>query len=383
MEPKPAGRRMVIAGGGTGGHVFPGIAVAEKFLAYAPGNEVLFIGTARGLEATIVPREGFPLKTIKVEGFTGKSWAKKVISLSMLPRALIQSLWILLNYKPDVVLGVGGYVAGPIIIAAFLLRLPRIIQEQNLIPGVTNKLLGWLANGIAISFRESAQYFPASKTQLTGNPIRKELHNLCRNNSRARLSHRAPNQQEQDKVAQHAAFTLFIFGGSRGAHQINITLIKTLDYLKEMKGYLRFIHQTGQEDYQAVEKAYHEGGFSAQVFPFVYDMAERYREADLVICRAGATTIAELTALGKPAILIPYPYAAHNHQEHNASALKRHGAAELIQSQELTAEKLAHMIINLIHNPTKLDEMGKKSRQLGCPEAADKVVELCYQVMKS
>ena len=362
--------KMVIAGGGTGGHIFPGIAVAKEFLKHDPGNAVLFLGTAKGLERDIVPQEGLPFKTVKVEGLTGKPVGKKIISLMKLPIALGQSLWILLSYKPDIVLGVGGYVAGPVMIAAFLLNIPRIIQEQNLIPGLTNKVLGRLVNGIAISFPESASCFPVGKTQLTGNPIREGLYQRI-------------DEERGVKATGAVPFTIFVFGGSQGAHQINLALIESLDYLREIKGSLHFIHQTGKQDYLLVERGYQEQGFSAQVFPFVYDMPEKYQEADLVICRAGATTVAELTAIGKPAVLIPYPYAAHNHQEINARALKEHGAAELILSRDLTAERLANTIIALWQNPHRLKEMSNKARQMGRPEAARQVVELIYQILKT
>jgi len=364
---------MLIAGGGTGGHIFPGIAIAREFLARSAGNQVLFVGTDTGLEKGIIPKEGFSLATIYIEGYTGRPLGRKIMSLLKLPLATAQALRILRGYRPDIVLGVGGYAAGPVLIAASPLRLPRIIQEQNLIPGLTNRLLGRIVHRIAISFAETSQYFPADRTVLTGNPIRRELFQ--------------PTAQQRGvsspKGGESGRFTLLIIGGSRGAHQINRALIEGLDHLMWQRDSLYFLHQTGESDYLWVRDAYQEKGFLAQVFPFSLEMAEKYGQADLVICRAGATTLAELTALGKPAILIPYPFATHNHQYFNALALSRHGAAELIRSEELTGEGLAHRVTNLKDNPDRLREMGKRARELGRPEAASRIVDLCYRIIEA
>ncbi|HEY0840651.1 MAG TPA: undecaprenyldiphospho-muramoylpentapeptide beta-N-acetylglucosaminyltransferase, partial [Vulgatibacter sp.] len=270
--------KVVIAGGGTGGHLFPGIALAEEVVTRHPSNEVLFVGTARGLEARVVPQRGFPLELIDVTGVKGKGIGGLVGGLLKLPRAIVHCMRILRDSRADVVVGVGGYASFPMVVAAFLRGIPTAIQEQNALPGLTNRLLGRVADAVFIAFDEAARFFPARKTQNVGNPIRKALmENFLRPQER------------------HERFRLLIFGGSQGAHAINVAATEAAALLAPMRDRLRILHQTGAADRQEVQAAYDAAGFDAEVVEFIDEMSQAYARSDLVICRAGATTLAELT----------------------------------------------------------------------------------------
>lgn len=363
--------RIIIVGGGTGGHLYPGIALAHEFKRKDPDNRILFVGTQRGLEQTVVPREGFALKTLWVDGLTGMPWHRVLWGLLKLPIALLQSFGILLNFRPHLVVGVGGYVTGPFMIAAFLWRAPRLIQEQNVFPGTTNRILARLANGIAISFAQSEKYFPPGRTRLTGNPIRQEFHER-------------PENAIRPSSAPALRFHLLVTGGSQGAHAINVAMVEALPHLEGVKERLRIVHQTGPRDFAWVEERYRETGWKeTRVLDFIYDMANRHREADLILSRAGATTLAEIATAGKPAILVPFPFAIHNHQEINARALEEAGAAQVILNRELTGERLAQAILSLMNHPEQLVEMGKKGKELGRADAAERVVALGYALARS
>ncbi|RMF89234.1 MAG: undecaprenyldiphospho-muramoylpentapeptide beta-N-acetylglucosaminyltransferase [Nitrospinota bacterium] len=358
--------RLVIGGGGTGGHLYPGLAVAQAFKQRDPQTEVLFIGSAAGIEVEVLPREGFPLVQIAIRGIVGKRGWGKVQALSRLPLALGQALVILSRFRPDLVLGVGGYVSGPVITAAFLLRIPRLIHEQNLIPGMTNRLLGAIANRVAISFPDSALYFPTQKTVFTGNPVRPEIIQRMR--------------EKEERSPAETRFRLLIFGGSQGAHSLNMAMLEALPALRPCKESLVITHQTGKADWQMVQEAYAREGFRATVVPFIRDMGGAYAAADLVICRAGATTLAELSACGKAALLIPYPYATHNHQEINARNWQKMGAADLILDNELCGDVLAEKIRFYGEHREKLARMAAQSKRMGSPDATDRLVELCIMV---
>jgi UDP-N-acetylglucosamine--N-acetylmuramyl-(pentapeptide) pyrophosphoryl-undecaprenol N-acetylglucosamine transferase len=318
LTPDHLGVGMIVAGGGTGGHLFPGIAIAEEFLRRDPANRVLFIGTERGLEKKILGGLGFPLRTLKLEGLQGRGPVRVLSSLLKIPGSLLASFRILRTFQPAVVVGVGGYASGPAVLAARLMGLKTAIAEQNAFPGLTNRILGRFVHRIFVTFPASAHWFPASRTRVTGNPIR------------------ATFLADQTKNGKHdPRFTLLIFGGSQGAHAINRVVMEALGSLGHMKDQIRFIHQTGEKDREAVEDGYRERGFAAEVTPFITDMAAAYRAADLLLCRAGATSIAEITAGGKAAILIPFPFAVNDHQTRNAEILVRAGAAEMIPEKEL------------------------------------------------
>ncbi len=304
--------RCVIAGGGTGGHLFPGMAIAEAFIGREMGNEVLFIGTERGIEARVLAGGKFPLKMIQARPIKGRSLPGKLKAIWSLPMAVSEAYSILKEDQPQIVLGVGGYASGPTLLAAFLLGMKRAIHEQNVVPGMTNRILKWFSQQIFVSFEETKKYFPERKTFVTGNPIRKEI----------LTSQKGRERKKGDR------FTLLIFGGSAGAHRINKAMMEALDPLQEVKSSLKFIHQTGRDDLDFVSKGYQEKGFDALVKPFFEDMATYYQMADLVICRSGASTVSELAVCAKAAILIPYPYAAHQHQLINAQKLVELGCCK-------------------------------------------------------
>lgn len=354
--------KVVIAGGGTGGHLFPGIAVAEELRRLDPGGEVLFVGTSRGLEARMIPGLGWRLALISSGGVTGMKWNRALQGLASVARGVVESLGLLRRESPELVVGSGGYVAVPCVLAAALLRIPILLLEQNLLPGVGNRVLSRLAGKVAISFPESDRYFPPRKAVLTGNPIRSKLRDI------------------DEKKSFVPPFTLFVFGGSQGAHRINQAVLDALPFLEERKGGLLLIHQTGEADFRAVVAAYTQAGWAADVRPFFEDMATPLQQAHLVICRAGATTLAEITACGRAAILIPFPHAAHNHQELNARALERLGAAEVFLDRDLSGERLAEAIGKFLENPGRLEEFSRRSRSQGRPEAAGAVARLCFEM---
>jgi UDP-N-acetylglucosamine--N-acetylmuramyl-(pentapeptide) pyrophosphoryl-undecaprenol N-acetylglucosamine transferase len=358
--------RCVIAGGGTGGHLFPGLAIAEAFVEREKGNEVLFIGTERGIEAKVLPGGRFPLRTIKAKPLQGKSIVEKAKAIRSLPRAIFQARSILKEFRPQLVLGVGGYASGPTLLAAYSLGMKRAIQEQNVMPGMTNRILKRFSQRIFVSFEEAKKYFPEEKTVFTGNPIRKEFF---------------AGLKEGKEQMKEGRFTLLIFGGSAGAHRINQAMIEALDHLQGIKSSLRIIHQTGKEDFDFVSKEYREKGFDVWVKPFIEDMATTYQMSDLVICRSGASTVAELAVCGKSALLIPYPYAAHHHQLVNAKKLVDLRAARMILDQELNGERLAQSVLHLYDHPEERARMEEAIRQLAKPRAAEEIVDHCYSLI--
>ncbi len=357
--------KLLIAGGGTGGHLYPGIAVARE--AMATGAEVLFVGTDRGLEARVLPREGLPLRTIRVEGLVGKGAPALLRGLLRLPRAYCEARGILRAFRPDVVLGVGGYASGPTVLAAALRGIPTVIQEQNLVPGVTNRILGRLVRVVAVASPEAPGRFPAGKARVTGNPIRKEIAQGDRLEALRRFR------------LDPGRTTILIFGGSAGAHRLNRGMMEALPLLDKARDRVQVLHQTGEADRQVVSDAYAREGFRATVEPYLHEMALAYAAADLVLCRAGAGTVAELAACGKAAILVPYPYAAHGHQEANARARERAGAARVVRDQEATGGRLAAEILDLLdEEPRK--RMSAAMRAFGKPEAAAEVAQLCREL---
>jgi len=359
--------RCVIAGGGTGGHLFPGMAIAEAFVDREKGNDVLFIGTEKGIEARILPGGKFPLKTIRAKPIQGKSPLEKMKAIWDLPMAVSEARTILREFQPQLVLGVGGYASGPALLAASLLGIKRAIQEQNVMPGMTNRILKWFSHRIFVSFEESKKYFPRTKTLLTGNPIRKEF--------LAALTEDKARGEKKDR------FTLLIFGGSAGAHRINRAMIEALGDLQGMKSSLKIIHQTGKEDFSFVSREYREKGFDALVKPFFEDLPVYYRLADLVVCRSGAGTVAELAVCGKAALLIPYPYAAHDHQLINARKLVDVGAARMILDQELNGKIMAQVILHLHDHPEERSKMEEAIQRLARPRAAEEIVDHCYALI--
>ncbi len=357
--------KVLIAGGGTGGHLFPGIALAEEVVTRHHANEVVFVGTDRGLEARVVPKEGYPLEIIRAQGLKGKRLGALLAGLFYyLPLAFIESFRILARHKPDVVVGVGGYASGPVVMAAWILGIPTAIQEQNALPGLTNRILGKVVKKVFTSFEEARRFFPERKVSLIGNPIRRKLmDNYLR-------SHVA-----------HERFNVLVFGGSLGAKGVNTRMLEALDFLGDLKDQFHFVHQTGKNDLETVRQGYAQKGFSADVLEFIDDMSAAYARADLVVCRAGATTLAELTVCKKASILIPFPFATDNHQEVNARALVDAGAALMFREAELTGAKLAEHLRTFKNDPQKLRQMEKKAGLLGRPEAAKELADTLVELM--
>jgi UDP-N-acetylglucosamine--N-acetylmuramyl-(pentapeptide) pyrophosphoryl-undecaprenol N-acetylglucosamine transferase len=349
--------RVILAGGGTGGHLFPGLAVAREFQIRDAMTEILFIGTSQGIEARVLPQEGFPLEVLSIHGLKGRGLRGAVEALYGIPASLLRSLSIIGRFRPQVVIGLGGYSSGPFLLAAKIKGIRCAIMEQNLQPGFTNKILARLVDRVFTSYPESANFMPGARVVETGNPVRWR---------------KLPEIQKSQK------FTLLIFGGSLGAHRINVAVLDALPKLSDMSAQLRLIHQTGQADFSMVKSAYAALPFEADVRPFIEKMDEAYAAADLVLCRAGATTVAELTAFGKAAILVPFPYAIYDHQRANAQALEDRGAAEMILDRDLTGDTLAARIRSLATTPSKIQTIAAAARNLGRLEAAARIVDECY-----
>lgn len=358
--------KIVIAGGGTGGHLFPGIAIAQEFKKKDKSVQILFAGTKNGIESKIIPKEGFEIKYISSEGFKGRGILRKLKSLGKIPAGIIQSIGILSSFKPNIVIGVGGYASLPVGAASLLSKYPLVIQEQNIFPGIANRILGRFADLIFVSFEETKKFFKNRKVCFTGNPIRKEIAECALNQVRR----------------QNPKFTLFVSGGSQGAHSINMTMIDGFKFLEEVKNSIHIIHQTGEKDFEFVKRVYDENGFDADVSPFIHNMADVYRRADLLVCRAGATTLSEITACGKAAILIPFPFAVNNHQEINALALKNNDAADVILEKDLNGRVLAGRVLSLMQDRMKLLKMGNESKKTGKPDAAKEIVEQCCKLVE-
>jgi UDP-N-acetylglucosamine--N-acetylmuramyl-(pentapeptide) pyrophosphoryl-undecaprenol N-acetylglucosamine transferase len=362
--------KVIIAGGGTGGHLFPGLALAEEFKRRDAGTEVTFVGTEHGIEARIIPREGYPIKFLRAEGFVGRSLLKKLRTAVKTALSFLDARRILSSVKPDIVIGVGGYASGAIVLLAGIKSISTMIHEQNSVPGLTNRLLGRIVKRACVTYHESLPFFPMDRTFLTGNPIRARILQGERETACRLFS--------LDK----SVFTVFVFGGSAGARSINRAMVEALNHLIDLKEKIQFLHQTGEKDYESVREAYRKAGFRGTVAPFIYQMAEAYAASDIVISRAGATTLAEITALGKPAILIPYPFAAGRHQELNAVKLKEMGAAFMFTDDELKGEKLAGNIRELFGDDLMRAEMKKASKGLGRPDACGRIVDIAISLVK-
>ena len=360
-------QKVVIAGGGTGGHLFPGIALAKALRKSDMTIEISFVGTKQGIESKVLPGEGFKLKTIISSGLLGTKGIKRWVSWSKLPVGTAQSLCFLIRNRPNLVVGVGGYASAPLVFSAWLLRIPILIHEQNAFPGMANKWLGKIADKVAVSYKESKEFFSKKKVEVTGNMIDEKL---CQ-----------PKEKFPPPLKQ--PFGILILGGSQGAHSINMAMLEALDLLSDRKERLYITHQTGDADYENVKKKYAEKRFSANVMSFITDMPMRYRLASLVICRSGATTLAEVTAAGKVSALIPFPYAANNHQEHNARIIEAANAGEVILDEEISGERLAKSIKKAMDEPKNLERMENNSYRLGSRGATEKVRKICFELMST
>ena len=362
MAGKESTMRLLITGGGTGGHLFPAVAAAQALRERMVDSQVLFIGTRRKIDTTSLGQYGFESRSISSYGLKGKNVLELTKALAILPVSVMQAISHIRKFKPDVALGVGGYVTGPVMMAAKLLGIPTVIHEQNSIPGMANRKLGKLVNHVCVSLPGSEKYFPAEKTVFTGNPVRTNIKEL------------AAAEPEAEKEKQ----TLLVLGGSQGAQAVN-TMIADIfcDKSSGLADSINLIHQTGSADYEKVKEQYEKCGVSAEVEPFFQDMGSVYRQTDFLVSRAGATTLTELAVLGKPAILIPYPHAADNHQQKNAEYYVQGGGALVFEQSSLDAEKLSEAVRQLVDNRDKQLEMGAAMKALGKPEAADKIVDVC------
>lgn len=360
--------KLIIAGGGTGGHLFPGIAVAEEFLGRDSANEVLFVGSERGIEARAIPRLGYRLELISAAGVKGKWLGAQLKGGLLLLHGYAQSRRILKEFKPDMVLGVGGYASLPMVLSARGMDIPRFIHEQNALPGMTNKLLARFANRVFISLEEARQFFPEEKTLLTGNPLRQQILES--------LGSRVKGQGSDEHDGPYpSSFHLFIFGGSQGAHALNVALPQALAQMGNRHGPISIVHQTGENDFSDVRQAYRNAGVEADVRPFIDDMAREYRRADLIVCRAGATTIAEITAIGKACLFIPFPHATDDHQRKNAEALLKKEACAMVPEREMTPEHLATVIAGLMDDRAALARMAENAASLAKIDAARVIVD--------
>ena len=358
--------RVVIGGGGTGGHLYPGIAIAREILARHPGAIVTFAGTSRGIETRVVPREGFELDLLRIAGLKGRSPLAAVVGIARLPLSFVDAWGILARRRPDVVIGVGGYASGPVVMLAALRGKPTLIAEQNAVPGMTNRLLSWVVSAAAVTFDSTVSFF-GRRGFVAGNPVRPEF-----------LTELPPDGGGGRRAADQRARVL-IFGGSQGAHAINVAMVEAAPRLAAAGG-LDLTHQTGERDVELVRRGYADAGLPARVEPFLYAMDREMKQADLVVSRAGATSIAELTAAGRASILVPLPTAADDHQKKNADVLVGAGAAEMIEQKHLTGALLAERLIALAADTTRRQAMADAARRLARPHAAkvivDRVLEL-------
>ncbi|HEY0427096.1 MAG TPA: undecaprenyldiphospho-muramoylpentapeptide beta-N-acetylglucosaminyltransferase [Pyrinomonadaceae bacterium] len=350
--------RVLIAAGGTGGHIYPGIAVAKEIVRRSAESKVLFVGTSRGLETKIVPANGFELSLINSAGLKNVGFLGKLKGLFILPKSFLEARRLIKKFKPDVVVGAGGYVSGPVLLMASLMRVPTLVMDSNALPGFTNRRLARFVDKAALTFEEAMPYF-GKKGIVTGNPVRQEFFDI------------SPKDRENNK------FCVLIFGGSQGARAINNAMADALEFLKDFKDRLRITHQTGEFDFEKIAEVYRRDGIeAADVRPYINDMVNEFAKTDLIICRAGATTCAEVAAAGRAAIMIPLPTAADDHQRKNAEALERAGAARMILQFDLSGEALAKEIIDLINSPEKISGMETAAKKLAKVDAAEKTVDL-------
>jgi len=354
--------KLLIAGGGTGGHVFPALAIAQEWLSRGSEREVLLVGTERGIEMKLVPQAGLPLETLRVAGLKGKGGATLLRNLAMLAPAMLDARRVLRRHQPVAAFGVGGYAAGPMLLATWLGRVPNVIFEPNAEPGFTNRVLAQISTRIATGYEVSARAW-GRKAIVTGCPVRPEFFSI---------TPRRPGKP----------FRLLVTGGSQGALPINRALVDAMDRLAARKSELAIVHQTGERDYNAVRTAYARREINAEVVPFLTDMAERFAWADVIVCRAGAITAAEIAAAGRAAIFIPFGRATDSHQLRNAQEMTRAGAGRLISEVELTAERLTAEIFLLLDQPQEIEKLSTAARRLARPGAARDIVNLIEEATK-
>ncbi len=364
--------RVIIAGGGTGGHLFPGIAIAEAFMAKDSDNRVLFVSTGKPFELSVLSKKGFAHKRITSEGIKGRGFFRQIRSMLKIPKGIFESIRIIKEFRPDIVVGVGSYASGPVAMGAWLLGIKIVLHEQNILPGITNRILSRLADRIYVSFKNTKWGLSPKKVHITGNPVRKEILQSARDQK----------SDDLEDSEQMRRLSILVIGGSQGAHSINMAVMDAIKHIKEKTRFF-FVHQTGSNDETMVKNTYMKHGICCTVQSFFIDMAQQYKKADLVICRAGATTVAEVTATGKGVIFIPYPFAADNHQALNARTLADAGAAEMILQKDLSGIILAERIEYYASNPEALYKMASRAKNFGRPNAAENIVDDCYRLVSS
>lgn len=355
--------RVLIAAGGTGGHIYPGIAVAQEIMRRDSDAMVRFIGTARGLETKLVPQAGFELSLIDSAGLKNVSLVARLRGLAVLPKSFLAAAKVIREFKPDVVVGAGGYVSGPVVMMAALAKRPTLVMESNALPGWTNRVLARFAGRAAVSFEEALPFF-RGKGVVTGNPVRREFFAV----------------PAKERTGEQ--LSLLVFGGSQGAHAINEAMIAALGELQDLRKVLRVKHQTGPADLEKTREAYRSAGWqeNVEIVPYIDNMVKEFAEADLILCRAGATTTAELIAAGKASIMIPFPFAADDHQRKNAEAMAAAGAARMILQQDLNGKRLAEELRDLSKAPNQVAEMEQASRNLSHGDAAAAVVDMIEEL---
>ncbi len=353
--------KLLIAGGGTGGHVFPAIAIAREWISRGADREVVLVGTQRGIEMKLVPQAGLPLETIRVAGLKGKGGTTLLKNMAMLGTGIQDAFAVLRKHKPDVSFGVGGYAAGPMLLASWLKGVPSVIFEPNAEPGFTNRVVARFAKRIATGYEVTAKTW-GEKAVLTGCPVRPEFFSI-------------------EPHAVGKPLRLLITGGSQGALPVNRAFVDAMILLAARKNELQIVHQTGERDYNAVRTAYARRDIPAEVVPFLTNMAERFAWADLLVCRAGAITAAEVAAAGRAAIFIPFGKATDSHQLRNAQAMTNAGAGRLIAETELTGERLAREVFSLLDQPREIETLSRNARRLAYPQAARQIVDLIETAM--
>jgi UDP-N-acetylglucosamine--N-acetylmuramyl-(pentapeptide) pyrophosphoryl-undecaprenol N-acetylglucosamine transferase len=348
--------RAILAGGGTGGHVIPALAIAQQ-LQKEHNGEILFIGTARGIENRLVPPAGFPLRLVQVGALKNVSLATRLRTFSDLPRSVWEARRIFREFRPDIVIGVGGYASGPGMLAAVLMRIPTLVFEPNFVPGFANRVVGRFVSGAAVHFEETGRYF--RRREVTGVPVREAFFQIS---------------------GEPTVPTVLVFGGSQGAHAINqVVMASAAEILKPIPG-LRIIHQTGERDFSDVQDAYAKLGGAVEAHRFIDDMPAAFARASLLICRSGASTVAEVTAAGKPAVFVPFPRAADDHQKRNAEALERAGAAVMLEETKLTRETVVGTVFSLLADASRLKRMAEAARKLSHPNAARDIASMAARL---
>ena len=358
--------RVMIAAGGTGGHLYPGIAVAKEILRRQPDSAIRFVGTARGLENKLVPLAGFELSLIDSAGLKNVGALARARGIVVLPKSFLAARKLINEFRPEVVIGAGGYVSGPVVLTGVLLKLPTLVMESNAFPGWTNRVLARFVDNAAVSFEAALPFF-RGKAVVTGNPVRREFFEI------------------PAKPRDKGRFSVLVFGGSQGAHAINQAMIAALPSLESLKGVLRITHQTGEADFEKVKSGYVDAGWGerAEVRKYIDNMVAEFAEVDLVVCRAGATTMAELIAAGKASVMIPFPLAADDHQRKNAEALELAGAGRVILQADLTGERLAEEITTLANWPERITALEQAARRLARGDAAAAVVDMVEELVSS